>query len=205
MGRAVRGSRYFSPATAVGSVPTVRRGGCARCARHTGHRLGFAQVFWSPRTPASASADLDRVLRHYARAWNKSHVLLIGDSQGADTMPFMVNRLPPSSRALVGLTALLGISDSALFEFHVANWLGDPGGGLPIAPELSHWTGSSYVCIYGEEDDDSACSKLAGRGGAAVKMAGGHHFGGSYEEIAAEISPALADALACRRLKRADA
>lgn len=145
------------------------------------------KYFWSPRTPASASADLDRVLRHYARAWNKSHVLLIGYSQGADTMPFMVNRLPPSSRALVGLTALLGISDSALFEFHVANWLGDPGGGLPIAPELSHWTGSSYVCIYGEEDDDSACSKLAGRGGAAVKMAGGHHFGGSYEEIAAEI------------------
>jgi len=145
------------------------------------------KYFWSPRTPSGASADLDRVVRHYSSAWNKSKVLLIGYSQGADTMPFMVNRLPPSSRALVGLTALLGISDSALFEFHVANWLGNPSGGLPTAPELAHWTGSPYVCIYGEEDDDSVCSKVTGRGGAAVKMAGGHHFGGSYSEIADEI------------------
>jgi type IV secretory pathway VirJ component len=145
------------------------------------------KYFWSPRTPSGASADLDRVVRHYTGAWNKPHVLLIGYSQGADTMPFMVNRLPPASRSLVGLTALLGISDSALFEFHVANWLGNPSGGLPTAPELSRWTGSPYVCIYGEEDDDSACSTLGGPRGAAVKMAGGHHFGGSYEEIAAAI------------------
>jgi type IV secretory pathway VirJ component len=145
------------------------------------------KYFWSPRTPAGASADLDRVIRHYTGAWNKSHVLLVGYSQGADTLPFMVNRLPPASRAMVDLTALLGISDSALFEFHVADWLGNPSGGLPTAPELARWTGSPYVCLYGEDDDDSACSKLSGPRGSAVKMAGGHHFGGSYEEIAAEI------------------
>ncbi|MGA2709114.1 MAG: AcvB/VirJ family lysyl-phosphatidylglycerol hydrolase [Steroidobacteraceae bacterium] len=145
------------------------------------------KYFWTPRTPSSAAADLDRILRHYTGAWGKSRVLLIGYSQGADTMPFMVNRLPRSTRAMVDLTALLGISDSALFEFHVANWLGDPSGGLPTAPELAHWTGSPYVCIYGEEDEDSACPHLTGEGGAAVKMAGGHHFGGSYAEIAGEI------------------
>lgn len=102
-------------------------------------------------------------------------------------MPFMVNRLPRSTRAMVDLTALLGISDSALFEFHVANWLGNPSGGLPTAPELAHWTGSPYVCIYGEDDNDSVCPHLTGEGGAAVKMAGGHHFGGSYAQIAGEI------------------
>jgi type IV secretory pathway VirJ component len=145
------------------------------------------KYFWTPRTAAGASADLDRVLRHYAQAWNKSHVLLIGYSQGADTMPFMVNRLPPATRALVGLTTLLGLSDSALFEFHVANWLGDPGGGLPTAPELAAWRGSPYLCLYGEEDGDSACAQATGRDGTVVKMAGGHHFGGSYGEIADEI------------------
>jgi type IV secretory pathway VirJ component len=126
-------------------------------------------------------------MSHYTRQWGKSHVVLIGYSQGADTLPFMVNRLPEASRALVGLTALLGISDNAVFEFHLANWLGDPGGGLPTGPELARWRGSPYVCIYGEDDADSACSQLAGHDGSSVKMSGGHHFGGSYAEIAAEI------------------
>ena len=149
------------------------------------------QYFWSARTPQSASADLDRVLRHYAGAWGKSHALVIGYSQGADTMPFMVNRLPAATRTLVDLTALLGISDSALFEFHVANWIGDPGGGLPTLPELAHWSGSPYVCIYGEEDGGSVCSKLVGTAGMAVKLPGGHHFGGSYAELTTQILKAL--------------
>ncbi len=145
------------------------------------------KYFWSPRTPDGASADLDRVLLHYTREWGKAHVLLVGYSQGADTLPFMVNRLPTASRALVGLTALLGISDSAVFEFHLANWIGDPGGGLPTAPELARWRGSPYVCIYGEDDADSACATLTAHDGSSVKMSGGHHFGGSYSDIAAEI------------------
>jgi type IV secretory pathway VirJ component len=145
------------------------------------------KYFWSPRTPAGASADLDRVLTHYLQDWGKSQVLLIGYSQGADTLPFMVNRLPPALRAQVGLTALLGISDNALFEFHLANWIGDPGGGLPTAPELERWSGSPYLCLYGEDDADSACSQITGRDGSALKMAGGHHFGGSYDEIATVI------------------
>ena len=151
------------------------------------------QYFWSPRTPAGAAQDLDRVLRHYAAAWGKSHAVLVGYSQGADTLPFMVNRLPAATRAMVGLTALLGISDNALFEFHVANWLGNPGGGLPTAPELSRWSGSPYLCLYGAEDGDSACAQLTGHDGAAVQMAGGHHFGGGYADIAAEILKHLPD------------
>jgi type IV secretory pathway VirJ component len=149
------------------------------------------KYFWEPRTPAGAAADLDRVLRHYERAWNKSRVVLVGYSQGADTLPFMVNRLPAATRAEVGLTVLLGISDRALFEFHVANWLGNPSGGLPTAPELERWSGSPYLCLYGEDDADAACSQVTGRDGAAVKMNGGHHFGGGYAEIAAEIEKRL--------------
>jgi type IV secretory pathway VirJ component len=145
------------------------------------------KYFWSARTPQGAAADLDRVLRHYAGAWGKAHALLVGYSQGADTMPFMVNRLPAATRSMVDLTALLGISDSALFEFHLENWIGSDSGGVPTRPELARWSGSPYVCIYGEDDGDSVCSQLAGKNGTAVKLPGGHHFGGSYAEIATEI------------------
>jgi type IV secretory pathway VirJ component len=145
------------------------------------------KYFWSPRTPQGAARDLDRTVRHYSTAWRKTHVLLIGYSQGADTMPFMVNRLPAPTRGMVGLTTLLGLSDNALFEFHVSNWLGNAHGSIPTAPELKRWSGSPYLCLYGEDDGDSACEQLTSQGGLAVKMSGGHHFGGGYADIAQEI------------------
>lgn len=162
------------------------KGVSAELAKHNIPVVGWDSLkyFWSPRTPEGASKDLDRVLRHYSRDLGKSHALLIGYSQGADTMPFMVNRLPAATRAMVGLTTLLGISDNAVFEFHLANWLGGPTGGLATAPELERWSGSPYLCLYGEADGDSACKQLTGHDGNSFEMPGGHHFAGGYSDIA---------------------
>lgn len=165
------------------------RGVSDELAKHGIPIIGWDSLkyFWSPRTPQGAARDLDRVVRHFAHAWGETHVLLIGYSQGADIMPFMVNRLPAQTHDMVGLTTLLGISDNALFEFHLANWLGNPGGGRATAPELQRWSGAPYLCLYGEDDGDSACAKMTGKDAVVVKMPGGHHFGGGYADIAAEI------------------
>ncbi len=165
------------------------RGVAAELARQGVTVVGWDSLkyFWSPRTPAGSAADLERVLRHYAGELGKSRALVIGYSQGADTLPFMINRLPAATREMIGLTALLGISDTALFEFHVANWLGNASGGLPTVPELKAWSGSPYLCLYGEDDHESICAQLGGADGVAVRLAGGHHFGGSYGELATQI------------------
>jgi type IV secretory pathway VirJ component len=175
--------------TGDGGWVGLDKGVSKELARHNIPIVGWDSLkyFWSPRTPEGASKDLDRVLRHYSSAWGRSHALLIGYSQGADTMPFMVNRLPAGTRQMVGLTTLLGISDNAVFEFHVANWLGEPARGLPTAPELERWSGSPYLCLYGQDDADSACKQLTGHDGSALVMPGGHHFGGGYVEIAEQI------------------
>jgi type IV secretory pathway VirJ component len=172
--------------TGDGGWVGLDKGVAAELATHGLPIVGWDSLkyFWTPRTPEGSAKDLDRVLRHFAQTWGKARALLIGYSQGADTLPFMVNRLPPATRRLVGLTALLGISDNAVFEFHLANWLGEPAGGLPTEPELARWSGSPYLCLYGEDDRDSACKQLTGHDGSAVEMAGGHHFGGDYSEIA---------------------
>jgi type IV secretory pathway VirJ component len=175
--------------TGDGGWVGLDKGVSKELARHNIPIVGWDSLkyFWSPRTPEGASKDLDRVLRHYSRAWGRPHALLIGYSQGADTMPFMVNRLPAGTRQIVGLTTLLGISDNAVFEFHVASWLGEPTKGLPTAPELERWSGSPYLCLYGQDDADSACKELTGHDGSALVMPGGHHFGGGYAEIAERI------------------
>src|ERR1700733_5181641 len=92
------------------------------------------RYFWTARTPAGLARDLDRALAYYAGSWNRPHALLIGYSQGADVLPFAVNRLPKATRSMILTTSLLGLGRKAAFEFHLANWVG-PAAGLPILPE----------------------------------------------------------------------
>jgi type IV secretory pathway VirJ component len=149
------------------------------------------RYFWEARTPDGAARDLDRVIRHYSQAWNKSRVLLVGYSQGADTMPFMVNRLPPESRRLVIATALIGVSDEAFFEFHVSHWLGTPSGGLPTRPEMANERLGPVACIYGKDETDSPCRKPQGPHIREVALSGGHHFDGDYAGVAQAVLAAL--------------
>jgi type IV secretory pathway VirJ component len=144
------------------------------------------RYFWTARTPSGVSGDLDRILQYYAQHWHKKKALVIGYSQGADVLPFAVNRLPPRSKALIERIALIGIGQTAAFEFHVTNWFGSGSGELPIAPEMARMSSSDTLCLYGEGDDDSICPKVGPGHATVVKMPGGHHFGGSrsYERLA---------------------
>jgi type IV secretory pathway VirJ component len=148
------------------------------------------RYFWSARTPEGLAADLDRVIRYYAGRWGRDEVLLVGYSQGADVLPFALNRLPPATRASVRLSALLGPGQKASFEFHVANWLG-PSGDLPIAPEARKLSADDTLCLYGLDEKDSLCPELAPAHARAVPLTGGHHFGGDYDALAARILAAV--------------
>jgi type IV secretory pathway VirJ component len=142
------------------------------------------RYFWTARTPAGVAADLDRVLRFYAAHWERSRAIVIGYSQGADVLPFALNRLPAATRALVAGTALLGLGEKASFEFHVANWIGaDDASALPIRPEAEKLPADTTLCLYGADETDSLCPRL---GGAVrvVKLPGGHHFDGDYARLA---------------------
>ncbi len=142
------------------------------------------RYFWSPRTPAGMAKDLDRILRYYSSAWHRKHALVIGYSQGADVLPFAVNRLPAATRPLVKLVAMIGISNTASFEFHVTNWLGGGDNGLPTAPEIRKLSAANALCVYGDDDSDSICPKVNTSNARVVELSGGHHFGGDYDKLA---------------------
>jgi type IV secretory pathway VirJ component len=155
------------------------------------------RYFWKARTPNGLAADLDRIIRYYSFHWKKSRVILIGYSQGADVLPFAVNRLPAATRALVQLTALIGLGKQAAFEFHVTNWLGG-GSGLPIKPETDRMTAADTLCLYGDDDDDSLCPAIGTQHARVMNLSGGHHFGGDYKKLA-ELILAQANQLSATR------
>ncbi len=154
--------------------------------------LDSLRYFWSARTPAGLAADLDRLAGYYLTQLGKQRVLLIGYSQGADVLPFAVNRLNASIRSHVALTAVMGMSEHALFEFHMTNWVSDDDSGPATLPEVDKITGIPVLCIYGEEETDTLCPKLDPHKATIVKLKGGHHFDGNYPALAKIILSAAA-------------
>ncbi len=149
--------------------------------------LDSLRYYWTARTPSGLAADTDRMIRYYLPHFGKQRVLLIGYSQGADVLPFAVNRLPQATRARVALTAVMGMSEHALFEFHVSSWVSDSNSGPATLPEINRITGMPVLCIYGADENDSLCPKLDPQRFIVVKLKGGHHFDGDYANLAHQI------------------
>jgi type IV secretory pathway VirJ component len=149
--------------------------------------LDSLRYYWTARTPQGVAADTDRLIRYYLAHFGKKRVLLIGYSQGADVLPFAVNRLPAATKAVVSLMAILGMSEHALFEFHVSSWIADDNSGPETLPEVNRVSGMPVLCIYGEDEHDSLCPKLDPKKFNIVRVNGGHHFDGNYAGLADHI------------------
>jgi type IV secretory pathway VirJ component len=145
------------------------------------------RYYWTARTPQGVAADTDKLIRYYLSHFGKKRVLLIGYSQGADVLPFAVNRLPAATKGAVSLMAILGMSEHALFEFHVSSWISDDNSGPETLPEVNRITGIPVLCIYGEDEHDSLCPKLDANKFKVVKVKGGHHFDGNYAALADDV------------------
>lgn len=158
------------------------------------------KYFWTRRTPEGFAADLGRVIEHYAAAWGRAEVALVGYSRGADVLPAATALLAAGPRGRVRAMALLGPGRAAEFELHLTDFLTSGGGGRPILPDVERLGATPLVCLYGrDEADESLCPLLRGRAGARiVDLGGGHHFGGDYAGVAREVLQAL-DGAATRR------
>jgi type IV secretory pathway VirJ component len=141
------------------------------------------RYFWTARTPQGLARDLDRTLDYYATAWGRRRALLVGYSQGADVLPFAVNRLPATARSRILTTTLLGLGRNAAFEFHLSNWVG-PAAGLPILPEYQQMSRTNTLCVFGAGDKDSLCADFPAGTAGTVELSGGHHFDGDYDGLA---------------------
>jgi type IV secretory pathway VirJ component len=142
------------------------------------------EYYWTRRTPESAAADLAKVIDHYTAVWGKTRVLIAGYSFGADVAPFLVNRLPEADASRIERVALVGPSQLAAFEFHVANWLGSDGDArYPTAPEIARLR-VPVTCISPADEPDSVCRAATGAHARRLSFGSGHHFGGDYARLA---------------------
>jgi type IV secretory pathway VirJ component len=154
------------------------------------------RYFWTERKPEDLATDLDRLITHYSDAWQRPRVMLLGYSQGADVLPFALNRMSAPARAHVALSAAVALSEHAAFEFHVGAWAGQTGS-FETLPEIEKLAGrQDFMIVCGQDDEDAICPKLAGKRFNVKVLPGSHHFDGNYDLIAQTLIdglPAAAD------------
>jgi type IV secretory pathway VirJ component len=151
--------------------------------------LNSLQYFWTARTPEEASHDIAKVINHFSQVLNKKRCILIGYSLGADVMPFIVSRLDSASYDRIAVVALLGISRTVDFQFHLTDWFGvaPSKDTYQVLPEILKIKTKPVLCFYGEEEQDDPAVGLHADNIHVIKESGGHHFGGAYKSIADEI------------------
>jgi len=84
---------------------------------------------------------------------------------------------------------MLGLSDSASFEFHLSEWVGSDSSAAvyPVAPEVAKLNWCKHLGITGARAEDSACPSLKAMGVRVVEMRGDHHFNENYAGIVRQI------------------
>ena len=154
--------------------------------------LDTRSYLWQHRSPEETASDVARIARHYAAEWHRRRIILAGYSHGADILPFAADRLPEDVASRVSLLAFLGLGTGASFQFHFADLLRDirRKSDLPILPELQKLRGRSMLCIYGTDEDHSACRDADSTLIARHPLPGDHHFDRAYATIAGIIAAA---------------
>lgn len=153
-----------------------------------------ARAYLSPaKTPAQSAADVGRIARYYAARWHTRRLVLVGYSRGAMMAPFVVNRLDPDVRAQLVLTAMLGLPMTANFQFHLIDLVRDSkrDDDIAVMPELERMRGLRMLCVYGTQEQDSACRSADAALLTRVPIQGDHHFDRNYDALAQLILRAI--------------
>ena len=110
--------------------------------------------------------------------------------KSADALPAIYTALPADYKANVNLVSLLAYTGARQFEIAVSGILGaktDPNGPSTL-PDLLKIEPAKVQCIYGSDDDETACSRLPrDKGFSLIVHPGGHHFNDDYKPVANDI------------------
>jgi type IV secretory pathway VirJ component len=145
------------------------------------------------KTPDDVGRDLTRLTRHFLAKWQSDSIIIAGYSRGADFAPFGVSRMPVDVRSHVVLVAMLGPSTRAGFEFHLIDIVAAPHRPTDVAtvPELVKLKGMRMLCVYGEDEKESACPAAPADLMQTVSTSGGHHFDDDFAHLGQLIISAL--------------
>lgn len=147
------------------------------------------RYYWSLRKPEGIAKDIQRIVAK-ADPSGKLPVLLLGYSFGANTVPFAWPYLPKQLQDRISLVGLIGTEKTTPFQVSVGAWLG-LGGDNEVAPAVVKIPASKVLCVYGSEEDDTACTDTSLSAVEKIELPGDHHYDEKYELLATKLMEAV--------------
>lgn len=147
--------------------------------------LDALKYFWNEKTPASTTADVEKLISFYKSKWQRDKVILIGYSFGADAFPFVYNNLTKTTRESIKLLAMLSPATEADFEIHITDMLSLPRGKrqYDVSAEVNKIKGLKIICLYGSEEEPEIKSEINNPEVRFITIPGGHHYNNAYREL----------------------
>lgn len=138
--------------------------------------------------------DSDRLgdlITSQMRRTGDQQLILSGISFGADILPFAQPLLPHDLQTQIKGYALVVPSTEAYFETNWQEHLEWGGHTRSTLPPLLALPQDQIACVYGVEEDDSACPVLDENGAHSLGLPGGHLLNGKYAPVVTFLANAL--------------
>jgi len=117
--------------------------------------LNTRKYFWDEKTPDLFAHDIELLSMHYLKEWNKSSLIIVGYSFGADVASFIPGRLSAEIQKKVIKIVLLSPSSSTDFIIRISDMIGKSENRTrryKVGPEIEK-TDLPIVCIFGKEEE----------------------------------------------------
>lgn len=136
------------------------------------------KYFWERRTPEETSNQMAALLNYYCKELGRTRILLIGYSQGAEIMPFVVNRLPENIKSNISSVIMLSPETKTDFEIHITNMLGlgSRQNTYDVIEELIKMKNIPALCIFGDNEKSTVPGLLKNTDIKIVFIPGDHHY-----------------------------
>lgn len=89
------------------------------------------------------------------------------------------------------MVGLIGTEETTPFQVSVGAWLG-LGGDNEVAPAVAKLPPAKVLCVYGTQEDDTACNDPSLSTVQKIQLQGDHHYDEKYDTLAAKLMEAIA-------------
>lgn len=117
--------------------------------------LNTRKYFWDQKTPELFVRDIELLTKYYLKEWNKSSLIIVGYSFGADVASFIPGRLSSDIQKKLLKIVLLSPSASTDFIIRMSDMIGKSENTTrkyKVGPEIEK-ADLPIVCIFGKEEE----------------------------------------------------
>ncbi|MCX6236762.1 MAG: hypothetical protein NTY07_04230 [Bacteroidia bacterium] len=139
--------------------------------------LNTRKYFWNEKSPEVFAHDFELISNYYLKEWEKSSLIIVGYSFGADVASFLPNRLSVELQKKIKIIALLSPSASTDFVIRLSDMISESENvnrKYKVGPEIEK-TDLPVVCIFGKDEVMSLKSSLRKNKNLTINELPGDH------------------------------